>query len=91
MRKISHHLQVLCFPHYKGYLYLCNNQRMGTLPREMGDMTQVIMLVCTHCINYIMDFYSVQIFVYLCYKSNIRIWRVLTDQNTLPISSIVTF
>ena len=56
MTKISHHLQVLWFSHFKDVLDLSNNKPTGTLPTEMGNMNQLGKLLCTHCLNSLMDF-----------------------------------
>ena len=53
---ISHHLQVLWLSHFKGYLDLYNNKLTGTLPTEMGNMNELSKLLCTHCLNSLMDF-----------------------------------
>ena len=52
---IYHHLQVLWFSHFKGDLWLLNNQLTGTLPTEMGNMN-LSKLLCTHFLNSLMDF-----------------------------------
>ena len=38
------------------YLYLSNNKLTGTLPTEMGNMNYLSKLLCTHCLNSLMDF-----------------------------------
>ena len=42
--------------HFKGGLYLEKNEFTGTLPTEMGNMNQPSKLLCTHCLNYLIDF-----------------------------------
>ena len=56
MTKISHHLQILLLSHFKDVLYLSNNKLTGTLPTEMGHMTQLSELLCTPYLNSLMDF-----------------------------------
>ena len=33
-----------------------NNELIGTLPTEMGNMNQLSKLLCTHCLNSLLDF-----------------------------------
>ena len=54
--KIYHYLQVLWLYHLKLLLYLSNNTLTGTLPTEMGNMNKLSKLLCTHCLNSLMDF-----------------------------------
>ena len=53
---MSHQSQVLWLSHFKGGLSLQMNQLTGTLPTEMGNMTQLCKLLCTHCLNSWMNF-----------------------------------
>ena len=52
---ISHHSQVVWLSHFKGGLYLWNNELTSTLPTEMGNMNELSKLLCTHCLNSLMD------------------------------------
>ena len=54
--KISHHLQVLLISNFKVGLSLSFNQLKSKLPTEMRNMSQLGKLVCTHCLNSLMDF-----------------------------------
>ena len=56
MTKISHYLQVLQLSHFKGRLDLSNNTLTGTLPNEMGNQNKLGKLLCTHCLNSLIDF-----------------------------------
>ena len=56
LTKISHCLPVYSLSYYKDELYLTNNEFTGTLSTEMGDMTQLSKLLCTHCLNSSLDF-----------------------------------
>ena len=41
---------------FKDELYLKNNEFMGTLPTEMGNMNHLCKLLCTHCLNYLIEY-----------------------------------
>ena len=56
LTKVSHYLQVLWLFHFKGRLHLYNNTLTGTLPTEMGNMNGLGKLLCTHCLNSLMNF-----------------------------------
>ena len=56
LTKISHYLQFLWLSLFKEILDLKNNILTGTLPTEMGNMNQLDKLLCTHCLNSLMDF-----------------------------------
>ena len=88
---ISHCLQVFWLSHFKVYLYLYNNELMGTLPTEIGNMNQLCKLLCTYCLNSLMDFVFCMIICISLLWIYIWIWRVLTDQNFSPLASLVTF
>ena len=49
-------MQVLWLSHFKGRLDLYKNKLTGTLPTEMGNMNDLCKLLCTHCLNSLMDF-----------------------------------
>ena len=53
---MPHHLQVVWLSNFTGDLDLSNNELTGTLPTEMGNLTQFGKLLCTHCLNSFMDF-----------------------------------
>ena len=55
LTKISHYLQVLWVSHFKVTLYLSYNKLTGTLPTEMGKKNNLGKLLCTHCLNSLMD------------------------------------
>ena len=56
LTKISHQLQVLWISHFKGGLYLYNNQLTGTLTTEMWNMYDLSKLFFTRCLSSLMDF-----------------------------------
>ena len=56
MTKISHSLQVWWLFHFKVLLYLYNKELTGTLPIEMVNLNELFKLLCTHCLNSLMDF-----------------------------------
>ena len=56
LTKISHYLQVFWLSHFKGGLFLSNNELTGTLPTEMGNLNELCKLLRTHCLNSLMDF-----------------------------------
>ena len=47
---------MLWLPHFKNDLYLTTNEFTGTLPTDMGNMNKLGKLLCTHCLNSLMDF-----------------------------------
>ena len=49
-------MQVFWLSHFKDELYLPNNEFTGTLPTEIGNMNELRKLLCTHCLNSLMDF-----------------------------------
>ena len=53
---ISHRLQFFWISHFKVWLDLSNNELTGTLPTEIGNMNQLRKLLCTHCLNSLMNF-----------------------------------
>ena len=53
---LTHHSQVVWLSHFTGDLDLSNNELMGTLPTEMGNMTHFGKLLCTHCLKSFMGF-----------------------------------
>ena len=58
---MPHHLHVLWLSHFKGRLDLSNNELMGTLVNEMANRYYLCKLLCTHCLNSLMDFVSCMI------------------------------
>ena len=63
---MSHHLQVLWLSHFKGLLKLSYNPLTGTLPTEMGNLNNLGKLLCTHCLNSLMNFvFCMSISIYL--------------------------
>ena len=54
--KIYHNLQVLWLSHFKARLYLSNNDLTSALPTEMVNMNELSKLLCTHCLNSLIDF-----------------------------------
>ena len=53
---MSHHSRVLWHSHFKEELDLFNNELTGTLPTEIGNLNELGQLLCTHCLNSLMDF-----------------------------------
>ena len=72
-------MKFLWLSHFKDELYLSNNELTGTLPTEIGYLIELGKLLCTHCLNSLLDLYSANLFVNLRYEYNIWSWRVLTD------------
>ena len=74
---------------FKGSLYLSYNQLTGTLPTEI-KLTQFGRLLCTHCLNYLMDFAFCMIIrisvLWMFWR-----WRMSTDHNISPLAFLVTF
>ena len=52
----AHHLQFLRLSHFTDWLGLYHNQLTGTIPTEMGNMSQLGKLLFTHCLNSLIDF-----------------------------------
>ena len=56
LTKISHHLQVLRLSYFKLWLGLSYNELTGTLPTEIVNLNDIGKLLCTYCLNSLMDF-----------------------------------
>ena len=53
---MPHHSQVVWISHFTGDLDLSNNKLTCTLPTEMGNLTRFGKFLCSHCLNYLMNF-----------------------------------
>ena len=58
-------MQVLWLSHFKVDLVLGYNQLTGTLPIEIGKMNELGKLLCTHCLNSLMDFGILYDYLYI--------------------------
>ena len=53
---MPHQSQVLWLSHFTVDLDLSYNKLTGTLPTEIGRMNQLSKLLCTHCLNSLLEF-----------------------------------
>ena len=79
---ISQCLQVMFFSHFKGFLYISNNELTGTLPTEIGYLTHLGKLLCLHCLYSLMDF----IFCTIICKSLLLIYDLTLESVNWLIS-----
>ena len=80
LTNIYHYLQVLWLSHFKGWLDLSNNTLTGTLPTEIGNMTQFGKLFCTHCLDSLLDF----VFCMIIYISLLWIYDLNMESVNWP-------